>query len=89
MTIILNSLKEPFDKVALPVKFGVKRVFHLEIGFVGNANSCPVRMEERVNFIARVSAVCENYLARKLEVLKQFKYRFRVVKIPCDTINLT
>ena len=83
------SRGEPFNKVAVLVQFGVKGVFHLEIGFVGNSNSCPVRMEERVNFIARVSAVYENYLARKLDALKQFKYRFRVVKIPCDTINLT
>ena len=31
MAIILNTLKEPFDNVASPIKFGVKIMFYFEI----------------------------------------------------------
>ena len=39
MPIVLDTLKETFDKVALLVQFGIKIMFDLEINFVGNADS--------------------------------------------------
>lgn len=81
VAIIFDTLKETLDKVALLIKFGVKGVFHLEIGFVWNTNLCPALLKVRTNFIARVSAVCENYLAFKFNSCKQFKHRLRVVNM--------
>ena len=58
MAIILDSLKETLDFVAL--------------------------LKERANFIARVSTLCENFFARKVDAGKQFKHRFRVVDLFVD-----
>ena len=76
MTVILNSLKKSLDDVALHVWFGIEFVFHFEINFVRNANGSPVRMTERMNFIATVSPVSKHILNGKLKARKQFNRLF-------------
>ena len=42
MAIILDSLEEPLNDVALLVQFGVEIMFYLEVFLVGDTNNCAV-----------------------------------------------
>ena len=81
VAIILNTLKKTLDKVALLIEFSIKGVFHLEFGLVRYANCRSAFFEIIMNFVARVSTICENFFALKFDSCKQFKHRFRVVNL--------
>ena len=72
MAIIFNSLKEPFDNIALLIELGVEIVLELEIDFVGNTNESSLSLKVRTNKFRRVSFVCENFFTLELNTFKKF-----------------
>ena len=82
MTIIFNSLKKSFDKIALLIKLFVEIVFYSRIDFVGNANNRAVTSKIVTNIFGTESFVCENLFTFKLYALDKSKSGLRVVNMP-------
>ena len=70
MAIIPDSLKKPFDEVALFVQFRIKVMLNLEIGFVGNASNNSVLSAEIANLLATVNFIRKNFFAFQIETGK-------------------
>ena len=81
MTIILDTLKEPLDNIALLIKFGVKGVFLLEICFVRNADNAAAFFKMMTNRLARIILVGKDFFTRKVKAVKKSKSRFTVMNL--------
>ena len=66
--IILDSLKESLNNVALLIEVGVEVVLNLEIAFVRNTSNGSMLLEIITNMLATIGFISEDFLADKIEI---------------------